>query len=282
VRLNFPRSRLIFGIRATLGLALATGGFSSLWGQGGTEPRVGPPWGFKGLRSGQCVRFLIEPGSASKASRAGYRPLRADQDQALHPALRSVLDNQPEFASWTPSSLCFFSVDTVSIGGRIISEKNARKPQTIAVWTLPAVEQGRGARRNVVLDLSAGSSRVVQAAAAVKLRVREASFRISRSPETLDELHDLKIGKTRLVWNGRQAGDSTRVTEPIQESWLLKGASGTVWNVAMTLRAEWSRPLVGVLSVEGKDDLARALKASPIRFVGPRHLNGSAELVFTR
>ena len=228
------------------------------------------------------MRFLIEPRSASKASRAGYRALRADQDQSLHPALRSVLEGQPEFASWTPSSLCFFYVDTVTVGGRVIAEKNARKPQMIAVWTLPTVEQSRGVRRNVVLEFSAGSPRVVQAAEAVKLRMREASSRISLSPDSTEELHDVKIGKTRLVWTGRPAGDSTKVTEPIQESWLLRGASGTVWSVSVTLRPGWSRPLVGSLRVEGKDDLARALKGSPIRFVGPRHLDGAADLAFSR
>lgn len=282
MRLSFARSRLRLGARAAVGLALATGGTSSLWAQERAEPRLGPPWSLKGLRSGQCVRFLIEPGPASKASRKGYRPLRADQDQSLHPALRGVVESQPEFASWTPSRLCFFHVDTVRIGGRVIAEKNARKPQVIAVWTLPVMEQGRAARRDLVLDLSAGSPQVVQAAQAIRLRIRGASFRVSRLPDSLDELHDARMSKTRLVWTGRPAGDSTMVTTPIQESWLLRGASGTMWSVNMTLRPGWSRPLVGVLSVEGKDDLARALKGSPIRFVGPRHLGGTADLVFSR
>jgi hypothetical protein len=228
------------------------------------------------------VRFLIEPGSASKASRPGYRVLRADQDQSLHPALRSVLEGQPEFASWTPSSLCFFYVDTVTVGGRVIAEKNARKPQMIAVWTLPTVAQGRGVRHDLVLEFSAGSPQVVRAAEAVKLRMREASSRISLSADSTEEVHDVRIGKTRLVWTGRPAGDSTKVTEPIQESWLLKGASGTVWSVSMRLRPRWNRALVGALRVEGKDDLAKALKGSPIRFVGPRHLDGAADLVFSR
>jgi hypothetical protein len=55
-----------------------------------------------------------------------------------------------------------------------------------------------------------------------------------------------------------------------------------VWGVDVTFTPEWSRPLVGVLSVEGKDDLAKALKASPIRFVGPRYYGGKGELRFSR
>jgi hypothetical protein len=148
------------------------------------------------------VRFLIEPGSASKASRPGYRVLRADQDQSLHPALRSVLEGQPEFASWTPSSLCFFYVDTVTVGGRVIAEKNARKPQMIAVWTLPTVAQGRGVRHDLVLEFSAGSPQVVRAAEAVKLRMREASSRISLSADSTEEVQGHGANPGVLVTQG--------------------------------------------------------------------------------
>jgi hypothetical protein len=231
------------------------------------------------------VRFLIEPAVALKVSRGAARPLRADQDSTLHPALRSVVDGQPEFASWTPSSLCFFYVDTVRVGGRTIAEKNVRKSQMMAVWTLSTTEQGRGTRRNLVLDFSTGSARIIRAAEAVKLPLREASFRVSKlpgGPDEVDELYEARLGKARLVWSGHPAGDSTRVEQPIQELWALKGASGTSWNVVMSMRPRWSRPLVGALRVEGKDDLARALKASPIRFVGPRYTGGSADLTFSR
>jgi hypothetical protein len=228
------------------------------------------------------VRFLIEPAAAAKLGPDGYRRLRADQDRSLHPALRGLIGSQPEFAPWIPSSLCFFYADTVTVGGRRIAAKNARKPQMVAVWTLAAADQGSGARRDLVLDLSAGSGQVVRAAEAVKLRIRESKSAVSTLPESSDELHDLKIGKTHLVWSGHATGDSTRVGQPIQENWRVRGASGTSWNVLLTLRPTWSRPLVGVLRVDGKDDLAKSLKSSPIRFLGPRYLGGSADLIFSR
>jgi hypothetical protein len=128
----------------------------------------------------------------------------------------------------------------------------------------------------------AGSAQVVRAAEAVKLRIRESKSAVSTLPESSDELHDLKIGKTHLVWSGHATGDSTRIEEPIQESWRVRGTSGTSWNVLLILRPIWSRPLVGVLRVDGKDDLAKSLKSSPIRFLGPRYLGGSADLIFSR
>lgn len=228
------------------------------------------------------MRFLIAPGEAARHAPAGYRPVRADQDQSLHPALRSVIQGQPEFASWSPSSLCFFYLDTVSVGARTMTARKGSKPQMISAWTLATSGQRGGSRRDVAIELAAGSAQTVRAAEALRLRVREAESRISQVAEGTDEMHEAKVGKTRLVWIGRAVGDSTRVDRPIEELWVVKGASGTSWNARLNLVPSWTRPLAGVLSVEGKDALAKALKASPIRFVGPRYIGGSAELLFSR
>jgi hypothetical protein len=114
----------------------------------------------------------------------------------------------------------------------------------------------------------------------VKLRQTRSSR--SKPPQSENDVYDVRIGKTRLIWNGRAAGDSTRVERPLRELWLAKGASGTMWRIQTTLQPTWMRPLVGVLTVEGKDDLAKALKGSPTRFVGPLYFGGAAELRFSR
>jgi hypothetical protein len=151
------------------------------------------------------------------------------------------------------------------------------------MWTIAASEQGSGGRRDVVLTFFGVGSRLVQAGGyATKVRFREAQSSVSRIPDTGNDLYKVKIGKTRLVWNGRAVGDSIRVEQPIQHSWSAQGSSGADWRVQATLKPEWSRLLVGVLSVEGKDGLAKALKASPIRFVGPLYQGGGLELRFSR
>jgi hypothetical protein len=152
----------------------------------------------------------------------------------------------------------------------------------IGMWAVAATEQGTGARRDVLVDFFGVGGGLVQAAGNTKVKLSEAQSSVSKVPGTDNELYAVKIGKTRLTWNGRAAGDSTRVEQPIQESWLVQGTIGTVWRVHATLKPEWSRPLVGLLSVEGKDDLAKALQASPIRFVGPLYQGGGAELRFSR
>lgn len=268
--------------RVAMGLAAAT--LCGVWPIAAQNPaigREGPVWTLEGLRAGQCVRFLMDPRLAGKQVRDGLRPFRADQVQSLHPALRSAIEGQPEFTPWIPSSLCLFYVDAVHLGGRRYGSKDPRKRQMIGAWTLAATEQRTGARRDLVLELFGTRGDLVQAAGSAKVRFREAQSAVSKAAGTDNDLYEIRIGKTRLVWNGRAAGDSTRVEQAIQESWLAKGASGAFWGVRTTLKPVWSRPLVGVLSVEGKDDLANALKASPTRFVGPVYYGGGGELRFS-
>jgi hypothetical protein len=267
-----------------LGLAVATwcGAAAPLVAQARSDGRQGPVWTLEGLRTGQCVRFLLDPTVARRALHDGARLLPASGDETLHPALRGVIDEQPEFAAWTPSSMCLLYGDALHLGGRRFGGKDPRKRQMIGLWTVAAAEQGGGARRDVVLNFFGVGGGLVQAAGQAKVKLNQAQSSVSKVPGTDNELYAVKIGKTRLAWNGRAVGDSTRVEQPIQESWAVQGTSGMVWLVHATLKPEWSRALVGVLSVEGKDDLAKALKASPIRFVGPLYQGGGGELRFSR
>jgi hypothetical protein len=226
------------------------------------------------------VRFLVDPAVARKRLREGTRLLPADQVESLHPALRSVLEGQPEYASWIPSSLCFIYVDAVHVSGRRYGNKNPRKLRMLGAWTLASAQEENGVRRDLVLDLFGTGGDLVRAAGLTGVKLREAGSAVSKVANTGNDLLDIKVGKTRLVWNGRAAGDSTRVEQPIQESWLTRNTRGSVRRGGTILDAEWSRPLVGALSVEGKDDLAKALKASPTRFVGPVYYGGEGQLHF--
>ena len=267
--------------RVALGLAAAV---LCIWSpssaQEASTSRDGPLWTMEGLRSGQCVRFLMEPGAAGKHVKQGARLLRADQDSSLHPVLQTIIGEQTEFARWVPSSLCIFYSDAIRLSGRRLGSKDPRKKQMLGFWTVAAVESG-GSRQDIVLDLFGNSGSLVRAAELGKVKLREARSTVSKPAGTSNDVYDIQIGKTRLIWNGRATGDSSAVGA-VHERWLTRGASGTFWRVNASLRPGWTRPVVGVLTVEGKDDLARALKSSPTRFVGPLYLGGEGELRFYR
>src|SRR4051812_39192541 len=107
-----PAYRRLRASRMALAVAAAsTWGLSPLVAQQRSPEREGPVWTLEGLKAGQCVRFLMDPAVAAKELRPGSRLVRADQDDGLHPALRSVVEGQPEFAAWTPASLCLYYAD---------------------------------------------------------------------------------------------------------------------------------------------------------------------------
>jgi hypothetical protein len=243
------------------------------------EERV---WSLQGLRAGYCVRFLIAPKRADDDLKAGFQLVRADQDETLHSALRQVIQSQPEFASWAPSTLCFYYTDAVQIGRQRVAEKNPRIAQMVGIWTVAAVEQGTGGRRDIVLDMYASRERLRTAAATNLVPLHEAEVGFTPPNDTSGTEYRQKIGKTKLIWNGRTTGESTRVQDPVVEVGQLPGLRGVTWRVRLALSPTSARSLVGSLRVEGKGDLANALKDSPIRFVGPFYHGGGGELRFTR
>jgi hypothetical protein len=228
------------------------------------------------------VRFLVEPRLATKELRDGFVLLRAVEDPTLHPALRQTIQVEQEFGSWTPSSLCFYHLNAVQLGKRRVAEGDSRKDQMMGIWSLATIEKDTRTRRDLVVDLFASRNNLVRAAEAARIRLSRAQVAVSDVADTIPDIYSVRMGKTLLVWNGRPAGDRARVEQPIQESWSVRGRRVGFWNVGVVLSPAWSRPVVGSLRVEGKGDLARALKSSPIRFVGPFYRGGGGELRFSR
>jgi hypothetical protein len=254
---------------------------SSLAAQSARDPKDAQVWDLQGLRTGYCVRFLLDPGKAPRLPKNEFALVRADQDSHLHPALRSVIATQPEFASWTPSRLCFYYLDAVQVGTHRVADK--KKPQMLAVWSLAATAQKFGGQRDFVVELLGGKGGLSRAAEASGVSMEEVRAAVADAADTLLDSYSVKVGKTLLVWNGRPARDSTRLSRPVLESWSMVGLRSLgIWQTELELAPQWSQPLVGSFRVEGKGDLAKALKASPIRFVGPLYRGGGGKLRFRR
>ncbi len=82
------------------------------------------------------MRFLVEPKQAARLLKDGFELVHAARDSTLHPALRHLVETQPEFASWTPSNVCFYFADAFQIGNRRVAEKDPSKYQMLSVWSL--------------------------------------------------------------------------------------------------------------------------------------------------
>jgi len=255
---------------------------AALRAQSTQETKGAQRWSLEGLRAGYCVRFLVEPKQAARLLRDGFELVPAARDSTLHPALHRLVQDQPEFASWTPSNVCFYFADAFQVGSRRVVEKDPRKYQMLSVWSLATREKKGGARRDLALDLYGRRSGLIHAAEANGIRMRDAHSVVADAVDTTFDSYSVKLERTLLIWRGRPTGDSTRVVAPIQELWQVIGHRGSLWSGRVVMKPTWSRALVGSLTVEGKGDLAKALKASPIRFVGPLISGGAGDLAFSR
>jgi hypothetical protein len=235
-----------------------------------------PAWYLEGLQTGFCIQLLVNPASEAVPSLpSGFRALPASKAKELHSSLRDVIASQTEFASWAPSRLCFQAVDTIRTSEFLVKGKRGR-PQLFGFWTIRAVSAA-GEAKDVVLALYTSSGRLARAAGKIGPDVREGRLRMGKVPTededgvpSSDDRFEVKLGKTLITWDGRLASDTVRLKEPVLSPWAVKAGEG-----GMTLSADVARSMVGALKVDGKDDFAQVLKASPTRFAGPAYQGGS-------
>lgn len=250
-------------------------------------------WLIEPLRAGYCIEFLVDSSTADRALPKGLVPAGSASAPSLRPALAAAVAERPDsFAAWAPSELCLYWSQSVAVDGRQIDEKGENM-QAVGVWSIlsrpendPAAEPA-----GTAVKLFASNWRAMGLGRAAQLDFERVDVVAGKVPvETAegrlvpgsDDRYQVKVGKTTLTWDGRLAGDSAAGPMASEQVWAAYGLRRTTWNVRSAVQPEGSRPVVGALRVTGKDDLARALQGSPIRFVGPWHSGGTAKIVFSR
>jgi hypothetical protein len=235
------------------------------------------------------VQLLIDPAELDVDLPEDIRPLRADAVQSLSPPLQTVIANQPEFAAWSPSSICLFYMETVDVGPIRVSESNPNKVPMLGFWSIAAADTAGGTQRSFVLRLFTNSGRLERAGEmrglnlrTVRSTVEVVSMEDDEAAVPVGTRYQFKLNKTLLTWDGRRVDDSTRTSEPYSSSWRTESKRGDRMAARVALTPQWTKAMVGFLRVEGKDDFAKAVMASPIRFVGPARIGGGGEFAFGR
>ncbi len=243
-------------------------------------------WRLAGLRRGFCIHLLLDPADPP-AKAEGVRLLPATEVSDLHPALRGVIQEQPEFVSWIPSSLCLYALDTVETASFRVVNKKGRDPILVGLWTAAATEGVSDHRRDFVIELLTSHSRLrnqTQTTGPGFLPADvEAGLAVEKDKDGVATEYDrfrLKVEKTTLTWDGPPGGDSTPVTERTAAEWVTRRGRGLKGLLPGTLSFSpaWSHGMAGILRIQGKDAFAKSLTASPIRFVGPAWWGGEGEL----
>ena len=246
-------------------------------------------WELEGLRSAFCVQLLLDPGSELMHDLpAGWTAVPASADTNLHVSLRSVIEGQTEYAAWSPSRLCFTTVDTIRAKEFSLQDKSGRRPQLFGFWTVLAAQPG-GPPQDVALDLFANSDRLIHSARLAGQELHEARLTVGKVPAedengvpSSDDRFQVKLSGTVVTWDGRLAGDSAAVAGPVENTWSITGMRGGVVTGSLTLSPARSQPMAGSLKVDGKNALAKALRASPTRFAGPSFRGGAGKVTFAR
>jgi hypothetical protein len=114
--------------------------------QGGPAPEA--VWNLDTLRSGFCIHFLVDPKAATQRTFRGLTPVPAASAEALHPALKGVVANSPEFASWIPEQFCILQFSSIRVGGSVLRDTKHGRSQVVGMWAMSAPA---GALGSVVL-----------------------------------------------------------------------------------------------------------------------------------
>lgn len=240
-------------------------------------------WDIQGLRRAFCVQFLLDSTAKSLGSLpVGYHLVPAGRLPHLHPSLRSVVATQPGMGAWSPSRLCLYAFDSVRAPQFTLTNSKGRKPHLLAVWSVAAAADSGGAPRDVALEVYASSGNMVRSARLVDQSMHEARLSVGLVPgededgvPRTDRRFQAKLGNTTVTWDGHPAGDSTAVQGPVQATWLADGTRGRTVAGRIALQPAFSRAMAGSLRIEGKGDLAKALRESPTRFAGPEYFEGA-------
>lgn len=203
--------------------------------------------------------------------------------------LRNVLEHQPEFAGWTPSKVCLYYMQSVDVGSLRVTERDPAKAPMLGIWSITAAEGAGNDAGDVALRLFTNNGRLERAAELSGLDLRKVESEVRNIPNENDAKappigvrRTVKLNKTLFTWEGRQVDDSSKAGGAVTQAWRADSRRRGPMTARLVLQPEWTKGMAGSLRVHGDDDFAKAVMASPIRFVGPAVMGGGGELAFGR
>jgi hypothetical protein len=206
------------------------------------------------------------------------QPVRLDAMTDAPPVLARVLTDQPEYAGWMPAALCIYRFGRAAFGSRELVAPAGSSEVIGMVAYAARVAANQPANGLSVSTMFTNDKRAAKAtdSTATPLRLVKASF--GKAAHGDDERHVIEIGKMKLIWDGHAASDSARSDAVLERVWVVRGPRGKPVLLRWTLKPASSRSMVGALVIEGKEKLAKLLRRSPIRYLGPMYQGGVGEL----
>lgn len=258
-------------------LALAVSGLllsGPLAAQRNSQAPLGINWTLDTLRSGFCIHFLVEPAASTRGLFRGVAQRAASATPALNAVLRRTIEASPELASWIPQQFCVLQFSAVGVGNRQLRDTKHGRSQVVATWSTSALADAPG---SVVLLVN--NSRLSNSLKSIGMSIDVLRCEFGKVPESTDDRYEIRYDRSTLTWDGHASGDST-AAPTMTRDWVFPGRNARTLAVQQRLDPVGARLMVGALRVEGKGELAHALTASPIRYVGPIVWGGSGTMSF--
>lgn len=238
-------------------------------------------WRFVDAQGGSCIWYLADPALAPDLVPAGT-PLRpASATASLPEVLLRLVQDEPRFAEWVPGVFCVGLFAAAAADGEPTGTMRSGRPLLVTVSALAAASPyGQDAGWQLAsLGVDAGSlDRVAERA---WVAVREPEHRVRTGVEGEDTQWELSLDGLRLIWSGHPSGE-VRVGSTRTMSFGYAGNRNSTWLVELRSAPTGEQNQLGALRVEGRSPLANALKASPIRAMGPLATGGELTLHFRR
>ncbi|MEO5824927.1 MAG: hypothetical protein ABIR59_03495 [Gemmatimonadales bacterium] len=245
------------------------------------QNRAETEWILRDARGGFCIWYLADPEmvrdllpkdvSTQAASAVG---------SALPPALARVVQDEPRFASWVPGAICVGMYASASVDGKEVVAAKDGDRVTVITHSVAAVDP-RGIRGagHYLIELGTDRGGLARAGEVAGIRTHDRSVDIKKVPDSDDDEIELKLDKAKIIWQGHPTGIA-RVDSTRSMSFGYAGLRLSSWEIQVEAAPMEVQGVIGALRIEGKDDLSRVLRASPIRFMGPIERGGVATFRF--
>lgn len=245
-------------------------------------------WQFNHIRARWCVYFLMDSTTADKKLPGSYRPRTARDFPGLSPAIVRLIRDEPNYGAWIPAQFCSSHFDRARVDDQQVGDSAAtlKDSHVLATWLIgasPVADSTSGGRPTYFLaELRSDNWRLLRQAELWALRGDRAETEVGKVPESTEDLFQVRIGRTVIRWEGHLAGDSAWAAPAVEEGWLMDSARNARISGLVSFRPDSAQSIAGTLRIEGKDDLAKSLRASPIRMVGPMMWGGGGKIDFTK
>ncbi len=238
-------------------------------------------WRWVDAQGGFCIWYLADPVIAAELVPGEIRLRPASATASIPEVLLRIVQDEPRFAEWIPGVVCIGRYTTVAADGVPVATMEKQRPLLLTLSGLAAASAyGQDAGWQLT-TIGLDADRLEDLAEEGWIGGEEARIRDRTGLEGEDTQWELTQPGVKLIWSGHPTG-GLRVGSTRSMSFGYAGDQNSMWLVQFRMAPTEEQPQVGALRIEGDGALARALKSSPMRTVGPIARGGEATLDFRR